>query len=210
MQETRQHILEILRDHGEATVKEIVDHLCQRRGESITAVTVRHHLNVLQEENLITIPQMRHKSQPGRPQHIYVLTEQARAHFPNNYQKLALGMYRRISDTYGSEGVNVILQGVADDMAQEAAIPQTGLKERLNAVVSYLTDHGYDAAWEQVENGFLLHTYNCPYHDISKHDDTICTLDMRLISRMLGVIPRLQSHMADGDGSCSYFIHDRQ
>ena len=92
MQQTRRHILDILKAQGEATVDEIVEALQTRRGKQITAVTVRHHLTRLQEENLITAPQMRHRSTPGRPQHVYSLTQKAVAQFPNNYQQLASGL----------------------------------------------------------------------------------------------------------------------
>ena len=81
MQETRQHILEILREIGQATVDDVVRALCERRGE-ITAVTVRHHLTRLQEDGLITAPELRHRNTPGRPQHVYKLTEKAQQHFP--------------------------------------------------------------------------------------------------------------------------------
>ena len=54
MQETRQYILDILRVKKQVTVDELVGELEKRRGVSITAVTVRHHLNELLKEQLIT------------------------------------------------------------------------------------------------------------------------------------------------------------
>src|SRR4030095_8036404 len=113
MQDTRQHILDILKEHGEATVDDIVVELQKRRG-NITAVTVRHHLTRLQDEQLITNPQLRHRSAPGRPQHIYMLTEQAHDYFPNNYQPLATKLLESLSEVLPPNQVNVILEGVAD------------------------------------------------------------------------------------------------
>ena len=84
MQTTRQHILEVLRTQGDCTVGEIVDALCKDRQIEITAVTVRHHLSVLREDGLIDTPQMRHRDAPGRPCHVYALTQKAAALFPNN------------------------------------------------------------------------------------------------------------------------------
>ena len=60
--------------------RKIVEELQKRRG-NITAVTVRHHLTRLQEEQLITAPQLRHRSAPGRPQHVYMITEEAKEYF---------------------------------------------------------------------------------------------------------------------------------
>jgi len=205
MQETRQHILEILHNAGQATVDDIVSELRKRRGE-ITAVTVRHHLARLQQEELITAPQLRHRSSPGRPQHVYALTDKARDHFPNNYQRLAAGLINQIKAQLPPDGVNVILEGVATEMAAEANIADAPIEEKMRQVVGYLNDNGYVADWEQVDGGFVLHTSNCPYHHISKSSQSLCEMDMRLVSSLLGVVPRRITRIADGDNTCSYMI----
>jgi predicted ArsR family transcriptional regulator len=205
MQETRQHILEILKENGHATVDDIVSELRKRRG-NITAVTVRHHLAVLQQDNLITTPELRHRSTPGRPQHVYALTEKAREHFPNNYQHLAANLLKQIATHVSPEGVNVILEGVAENMATEAKVGALPLRERLVMAVDYLNDHGYNASWEEVDEGFILHTYNCPYHHVAHSTDALCSMDMRLIASLLGTVPRLVSRVSSGDESCTYMI----
>lgn len=206
MQETRQQILEILRDRSQATVNEIVHDLCIKRGENITPVTVRHHLSILQEDDLVEIPETQQRATPGRPRHVYVLTQRAHRYFPNNYHTLLHGIMKQINNIHGTEGVNVILEGVADDMVNQACIPDNSLTERLHHVCSYLNDHGYEADYEATRDGFILHTKNCPYHTLALEDNSFCVMDMRLISRMLGVVPRLVSHIKDGASSCSYFI----
>ena len=206
MQETRQHILEILRDVGQSTVDNIVDELRKRRGDNITAVTVRHHLNILQKEKLITPPELLHRSTPGRPQHVYELTDQAHEYFPSNYQQLALGLLDRLKSHLPPEGVNVILEGVAEDMANDAQISDCPLSEKVTRVVEYLNNHGYNASSEPLEGGFILRTHNCPYHEIAKKNESLCQMDMRFISSLLGIVPRLISRISDGDSSCAYFI----
>src|SRR5690242_9690219 len=109
MQETRRKILEILRERGEATVDDIVGDLERLRG-SITSVTVRHHLAKLQEEGLVDIHETRHRSSPGRPQHVYTLTEQGNFFFPNNYQVLAQNLLNQIKKQLVPSQVNVILE----------------------------------------------------------------------------------------------------
>ncbi len=205
MQETRRTILDILRRRGQATVDDIVAELQKRRG-SITAVTVRHHLKLLQENELITSPELRRRSSPGRPQYVYALTEKARDTFPNNYQHLAAGLLEQIQKSLPPEGVNVILEGVAVQMANEANIPAGGLAERLDVAVEYLSDRGYEASWEEKDDGYVLHTSNCPYHHMSEGDTTLCDLDLRLVSSLLGVVPRRLNHIAMGDETCSYLI----
>ncbi|MFW5748847.1 MAG: helix-turn-helix transcriptional regulator [Chloroflexota bacterium] len=205
MQETRQHILEILREQGQATVDDIVTALRERRGD-ITAVTVRHHLNHLQKDNLITAPQLRHRSTPGRPQHVYALTEKAEDYFPNNYKTLAELLLTEMRNTLPPDGVNVIMEGVAQGMAAQAQIKGESLQQRLEAAVTFLNEHGYNAHWETCDEGFILHTTNCPYHHLAETDEALCSMDMRFVSSMLGVVPRMQSRVAHGATSCAYLI----
>jgi predicted ArsR family transcriptional regulator len=206
MQETRRYILNILRERGQATVDDIVEELRKRRG-TITAVTVRHHLLRLQEEELITSPELRRRSTPGRPQHVYSLTEKAKEHFPNNYQRLASSLMAQVSQHLPPEGVNVIFEGIATCMADEACIPALPLKERLDLVVTYLDEHGYEATWEANDEGYILHTSNCPYHHINTNSNfALCEMDIRLISSLLNVVPRRISSLTAGDAACSYLI----
>src|SRR5690606_12433809 len=206
MQETRRQILEILRNRSEATVDDIVLDLEAMRG-SITSVTVRHHLAKLQEDSLVAEAQMRHRSSPGRPQHIYALTEQGNAQFPNNYPDLATNLLKQIKATLPPQQVNVIIEGVADNMAIDADISDCKtLRERLDKVVTYLNNHGYEAEWSLHDEGFILTTTNCPYHQVAQDDQMLCQMDMRLISQMLGIVPRLLSRVSEGDESCAYLI----
>lgn len=206
MQQTRRHILDILKERGEATVDELVEGLRQRRGDTITAVTVRHHLNELLKDNLITNTQPRHRTAPGRPQHIYKLTEQSKEYFPNNYQPLATGLLEQICNQLPPKEVNVIIEGVATRMASEANIPELPLSSRMDMIVNYLNEHGYNARWEKSDEGYILRTQNCPYHYIAQNNHVLCEMDMRLVAALLGIVPRLISRMSEGDNSCAYMI----
>jgi len=206
MQQTRQHILDILRENGDSTVDDIVSELQKRRGRDITAVTVRHHLARLQEEDMIASPQLRHRNTPGRPQHVYTLTEKAINQFPNNYQRLAEGLLQSIREKLPPSDVNVIIEGVAENMAQQAQIPDLPLQQRLDVVVKYLDEQGYSAHWEPCAEGFTLYTTNCPYHKIAETDHTLCEMDIRLVAALLGVVPRRVGHIMNGDLGCAYLI----
>src|SRR5215213_6816640 len=116
MQQTRQFILETLHEHGEATVDELVQALRTRINHDITAVTVRHHLDVLRAEEMITAPRVRRRRTPGRPQYVYGLTDKALEHFPNNYQRLSEVLLNQIKATLPASQVNVIIEQAADEM----------------------------------------------------------------------------------------------
>jgi predicted ArsR family transcriptional regulator len=207
MQETRQSILEILRSAGEATVDEIVDALRERRGDSITAVTVRHHLNTLEREQLVTTPGIRHSNKPGRPQHVYTLSPKANDHLPNNYRRLSQELLVQLRNQLPPSAVNVILDGVAGNMLASVSIPADAtIEQRLHLAVEFLNHQGYVASWEAQDDGFVLKTHNCPYHEIAQVDDGLCGMDMRMLSLLIGMTPRLLSRISQGDNVCAYYI----
>jgi predicted ArsR family transcriptional regulator len=209
MQETRQNILDILRIQGSSTVEGIVNALQTRWERDITAVTVRHHLNVLQSEGYITQPEILYRSTPGRPQHVYTLTDKAHQLFQHNYPELMTKLLQQIRTVLPTQGVNVILEGIADNMALNSNIPnlkEIDWEQRLTLVLQYLNQQGYSASTECHTDGLILHTYNCPYHQVAQQDDTLCSVDLRLISTLLGVVPRRLSRISQGDESCAYLI----
>jgi predicted ArsR family transcriptional regulator len=208
MQETRRHILESLKQRGQATVDDLVADLRVRRGDQITAVTVRHHLTKLEDDGFIA-QAVRPRTTPGRPRHHYVLTEAGQATFPNNYQRLAAALMGQMEQHLPASHVNVIFEGIASQWATEALIPNGSMEERLEAVVSYLSQNGYQAGWETAANGHVLLMENCPYHHMAHDRDSLCHMDMHLIANLLGVVPRMMGRLAAGDSRCAYFIPAR-
>src|SRR6266851_818129 len=206
MQQTRRVILEVLHEHGEATVDELVKALTERIDHDLTAVTVRHHLDVLRSEELVTAPVIRRRSTPGRPQHVYALTEKALEHFPNNYQSLAASLLTQIKATLPAPQVNVILESIAEEMITNAGNLDLPLEARLNQAVVYLNQQGYDARWEACDQGYILSTRNCPYRQIVDDHQELCGLDSRLIAGLVGIVPRRLGRIVEHDDSCAYLI----
>lgn len=204
MQQTRQLILQYLKEHGQATVDELAQLL------HLTPVTVRHHLDVLRGEDLVSDPIIRHRTSPGRPQYAFALTEKASAHFPKSYDSLAAKILAEVRAVAGPQLVNVIFEGVAARLAAEAPtpIPAEQWPQRLERVVGYLNQQGYVAHWETTPAGYILHTCNCPYERLPGEHPELCQMDMTLIGNLLGIVPQRLSRVAEGAGSCAYLIPD--
>ncbi len=204
MQATRQRILEILKERGEATIDELSEAL------SLTSVTVRHHLDILRGEGLVEVPEVKRRATPGRPQYVYTLTDAADEHFPKNYAGFTNLMIAEIKERLEPAELDRILRGMAHRMVTEAPKPISGepLEQRLDRLVGFLNSKGYIAKWEksQDSDGYYLHTTNCPYHDISHNHSQVCVMDMTLISELLGTAPERVSWMAAGEFDCSYHI----
>jgi len=203
-------MLDILKRQGQATVDDLVVQLHARNGKRITAVTVRHHLSVLQTEGLVIEVELRRRATPGRPQNIYALTDKARGMFPNYYPQLVTALLDQISRAMPEDGVNVLLDGVAEQFAAPLLPQLDGLSlcDRLDIVVGLLNERGYEAHWQREDQGYVLHTRNCPYHAVSMTTDALCTMDMRFISALVGVVPRRLTRISGGAESCAYLIPD--
>ena len=203
MQKTRQKIVEYLREYGAATV----DDLSRALGD-LTAVTVRHHLDVLRSEGLVAPPEVRHRNAPGRPRYVYSLTEKAEALFPKNLSTFTSTMIETIKETLPPEQVDIILRDVATRMASELKPSPAGesFQARLERVVEHLSEHGYEANWERDNDGYMIHTCNCPYSGVAETHDDLCMVDTLYIERLLGVTPRRVTHVLEGDATCSYLV----
>ncbi len=113
MQVTRQRILEILKERGQATIDELGDAL------DLTPVTIRHHLDILRGEGLVEVPEVRRRTTPGRPQYVYILTETASDFFPKNYSNFANLMIEEIRERYEPAELDHILRGMAKRMTSD-------------------------------------------------------------------------------------------
>jgi predicted ArsR family transcriptional regulator len=206
MQATRQRILEILKERHTATVEELAKEL------ELTPVTIRHHLDILRSEGLVQAPQVKRRDTPGRPQHVYGLTEAADAYFPKNYAGFADMMLREMRDQVEPEKMRSILDGVAARMVSKAppAPPTEALPQRMERIVKFLNTQGYDANWEPTEGGCLLHAHNCPYHDVARENVEPCVMDASMITQMAGVAPQRLQWAFSGGNMCTYFIKNGQ
>jgi predicted ArsR family transcriptional regulator len=203
MQDTRQKILDHLKTHGEATVEELREWL-----GGITAVTVRHHLDVLRRDGLVDAPTVERRDTPGRPRYVYTLTDKASRYFPKNYRNLTDHLLEEIVTRFDEPQANVLFEGVAERLASKGPAQRDGesFEERLKKVVTYLCEQGYVAHYEPVEGGFLLHTSNCPYDRVKGSDEYLCTVDLSLVASLLNVVPRRVNQITQGDHACSYFL----
>ncbi len=202
MQATRQRILEILKEHTSATVEELAQEL------ELTPVTIRHHLDILRSEGLVQAPQVKRRDTPGRPQHVYALTEAADAYFPKNYAGFTDMMLHEMRDQVEPEKMRSILDGVATRMVSKAptAIPNETLPQRMERVVKFLNNQGYEASWEAADGGYLLHAHNCPYHDVARENVEPCVMDAAMIAQLTGSTPHRVQWAFSGANYCTYLI----
>ncbi len=198
MQGTRQEILSILRKEKQATVED----LAERMG--LTPMTIRHHLNVLQAQNLVAASQVQHLHKVGRPRLVYTLTDAADELFPQSYRELARYLVSEVKDTLGVEETRSIFQRIAEQIAQKAPLPVEGqsFAARVEQICDFMNSMGFLFRWEKTDEGYVIHNTNCPYRQVAAQHEELCLMDSFLLERLLGVKPRHLSSLRDGKPSC--------
>jgi predicted ArsR family transcriptional regulator len=198
--------LELLKERNGATVAELAESL------NMAPVSVRHHLDILQGDNLISVERLERKGNVGRPQQVYALTQVANEHFPDNFAALAAGLVRQLKRVLPPEEVEAAFRALAQDFAGTVQPTLAGLpvEQRLEAVTSFLNERGYLARWEVNaeggDGGYLLHKCNCPYAGVSDEHHELCLMDQALINELMGEsCQRVQSMAADAR-CCTYRV----
>jgi predicted ArsR family transcriptional regulator len=202
MQSTRQEILEILKEERQATVEDLAQRL------ELTPMTIRHHLNVLQAQNLVVASKVRRSKKVGRPRLVYTLTEAADDLFPQSYGQLARHLVSEVKETMGEAEAEAILRRVADRVARDAPPPieGEGFEQRLDVVIDFMHEQGFISRWEEADDGYVITNINCPYRHVSQEHDQVCIMDTEILNKLLGVEPQRLSSMRTGDAACAFLL----
>jgi len=175
----------------------------------LTTVTIRHHLGMLRKDGLVAAPSVLHRKAPGRPQHVYSLTDEASKHFPKGYEHLIHLMFDELHERLSPKEVHKIMQSIGERLATQVDLPVEGsVEERLPLIVEYLNKQGYMARWTQNCNGdYLLYVANCPYEKAAHQHHEICLIDYTLLLHLLCSSFERIASMIEGEEQCTYIIH---
>lgn len=204
MQATRQQILDFLRRHGRATVKELDGHL------GLTSTGVRQHLTVLEREGLVLAHEER--GRVGRPALVYELTEQGDTLYPKSYDQLANLLLEEVRDLAGTQALQTLLQRVAARFADQYRERVDGrtLPERVAEATAIIVERGSLADCSPDGEDWLIRQYTCPFPKVAGKNSCVCSLDVEFVRRLVGADARLTTSLLRGDDACTYRIRRQQ
>lgn len=196
----------MLQESGGGTVAELA------KGLEMAPVSVRHHLDILQGDALIRVDRVR-RGNVGRPRQVYVLTNEAHEHFPDNFAALADSLMRQMKAVMPPEDLSRALHVVAREMASDLdsdrsfhadeQMTMSLLETRLDTVADFLCERGYLARWERdVDGNYLLHKHNCPYAGVSSEHDELCEMDQQLMNTLLDGCECARTQSIAGNATC--------
>ena len=190
--DSRLRIVEILKRRRQASVTELSQAL------ELTPVTIRHHLDTLLADQIVSQPVPRRRPGPGRPEMVYGLTPRADEHTPRNYGELCGCLLQAVGDS--AAGTQALLEQAG--MALAATAHRRRARPSLNTVIKFLEDRGYFPSLEQDEGGQVIVLANCPYLEVARAMPQVCQFDIALLQALVGGKVVAQSSIARRDPNC--------
>ncbi len=195
-------ILEYLQRKGAVTIKELVDVL------GVTTTAVRQQLQALQVDGYVA--RTRVHAGVGRPHHAYSMTPKAHELFTSHCDDLALTLLEEVLALEGDERAALLLDRVGSRLAERyTPLVRAGrLEERVAQLADALYARGVlTDVVQEADDVFILHTFNCPYHELAHEHRDICEMDEKLMREVLGSDVNLQACMLDGHHGCSFVVN---
>ncbi len=199
--ESRRQIIRLLKRRGPLPVEEIAEHL------DVTVSGARQHLSSLERDGVVTYQRIRQG--PGRPRHLYELTERGDALFPRRYAELLnelLGYVRETDPALVERVFSRRAQRRADGIRDR--VQGDTLEHRVRAVTAVLEEEGYYPEMEALEGGaFRIAVRNCPMRALGERYASACSGEVLLLRKLLpGTEVRRTSHILNGQPFCAYEI----
>ncbi len=205
---TRQRIINFLKFEGQANANK----LAQEFG--VSTMAIRQHLYALQEEGLVIYTE-KNLSQ-GRPTKMWQLTTQADSFFPNGYADLTLSLIHSITETFGNEGLQRLLEVRCQEQKElyrENISENLPLEEKINILAELRNDEGYMAEVQSLDDSswFLIEKH-CPICAAATACTGLCDRELDLFQYTLGNdinIERIE-HIVAGERRCVYKICEKK
>jgi predicted ArsR family transcriptional regulator len=201
---TRAAIVRLLKTEGAMDSAQLAERL------RLTAMAVRQHLYVLQEEKFVTAEER--PGAVGRPAKYWRLTPEADRFFPAAYAELSVALIDALGDAFGPAGLKRVLESRCS--RQQAAYAEritagAPLEEKLKQLARVRTEEGYMAEVQhESRTSFLFIENHCPVCAAATACQGLCETELDLFRRVLGPdigVERV-AHVVSGDRRCAYRI----
>jgi DeoR family transcriptional regulator, suf operon transcriptional repressor len=200
----RRAILEHIKIHQPVRAEDIA------RALHVTVSGVRQHLAGLSAEGLVSHEVRR--GSPGRPKHLYSLSERGEDLFPRNYRGFATEAVMFLGNT-APDVLDAFLERRKE---QRLAIIQPELegqplRRRIESMANALDCEGYMAGVVDDGDGtFSIVERNCAILELARTDQRICSSEMQWLAEALPDTEVMrEQHILDREPICLYRIRPR-
>jgi predicted ArsR family transcriptional regulator len=197
---TQDSILRLmLHNKGGITVEKLAE------GSAVTRTAVRQHLAAMERNGLVT----RGATRPtgGRPEHLYVLTEAGREHFPRQYswfaELLLVSLEEQAGKDGAAEGLSAMGRSVGSGLRGRVS-GAPGSAEQLKQIAGAMTELGYDASIKSDKSETIIEAHNCVFHRLAEKNPDVCKFDLALLSEASGCRVEHRACMVRGGEACRF------
>ncbi len=176
----------------------------------INSISVRHHLNSMLADGLVSAEEERHGV--GRPRLVYYLTEDGVEKFPTRYYRFTNRLLDQVKETLPAETVERLFTTMAKEVAHEYARESVNLPldARLDLLKELLSEEGFQVEWEIESDAVHIKEISCPYFHVGQAHPEVCSIDQTLISTVLDIPAKKINCVLNGDQHCTYVIPFKQ
>lgn len=202
--ETQQQLLQALQREPEGLA---VEPLSQMLGITVTAV--RNHLTALGRDGLVV--QRLSTPSGGRPAHIYALTTEAREEFPRQYSWFSEVLLNELRERLGPANLERTLAALGKRAAGPAPDSDVPMAERVEALVSKMSELGYDAYRISARGDTAeIGARNCVFHHLAKQRPEVCSFDLGLIGAATGASVSHEECIVRGGKCCRFKLRGKE
>ncbi|RNL80424.1 transcriptional regulator [Nocardioides marmorisolisilvae] len=205
---TRERVARSILENGASTAAALGERL------ALTPAAVRRHLDHLLADGAIEVREPRATVRGrGRPAKLFILTENGRDQFDQQYDDLAVQALRFLAETGGEDAVKLFAERRAGFIEERfadvaAANPELSPAEVLAAI---FTGEGYAASVTRLPVvGDQLCQQHCPVSHVAHEFPQLCEAETEAISRVLGSHVQRLATIAHGDGVCTTCIPNQE
>ncbi len=200
MKSTRDRIMHTLLNNPRSTINELAEAV------GINSISVRHHLNSMLVDGLVSAEEERHGV--GRPRLVYFLTEEGIEKFPTRYYRFTNRLLNQLKESLPAESVERLFTTMAKEVAQDYAreAENLPLNARLDLLKELLAEEGFEVDWQVNGDAVHINEISCPYFHVGQAHPEVCSVDQTLISTVLAVPAQKINCVLNGDHHCTYII----
>jgi DeoR family transcriptional regulator, suf operon transcriptional repressor len=195
----------------------VLDHLLERKSgttleELVAAIglsrtAVNQQLIALEKEGYVRRAPPRKTA--GRPQHVYVLTEDGANRFPKQYSWFSKMLIQTLRKQVGEQQVSQYMYDLGVQRSADLIPRLVGKNrsERIDEIVKIMNETGF-VARTVAPNGAdklpRVECRNCVYHDLSRDYPEVCRFDIGFLAGLMGAEVEHQSCMQRGGQACRF------
>lgn len=190
----------LLKNKGGLTLDELSEYL------KISRNAVRQHVSALENNGIVTEGVTRPSG--GRPEQLYVLTDEGKEFFPRNYSWFAQLMVESIAQESGVAGLRERLgtmgEGVAQQLLSQNSVFKTR-EQKVEKLSEVMEELGYNTKSFAVDSDALtIEADNCIFHNLAMKNPEICQFDLALLSTFTDSTVNHEECMAKGGNVCRF------